>query len=79
MPVYRGIEFSNHRRNRIKILGWERNGLWLLMKRLEKDRFIWPSAEAVPVLTPEQLHWLLKGIDIAVVQRHSHLRYSSVA
>jgi len=31
------------------------------------------------MLIPEQLHWLLEGIDIAVVQRHPHLRYSSVA
>jgi len=71
--------FSNRRRDRVKILGWERNGFWLLLKRLEKDKFIWPSAEAVPTLTAEQLHWLLEGIDIAVVQRHAHLRYSSVA
>ena len=71
--------FSNRRRDRVKILGWERNGFWLLLKRLEKDRFIWPSAEAVPTLTAEQLHWLLEGIDIAVVQRHAHVRYASVA
>ena len=33
----------------------------------------------VPTLTIEQLHWLLEGIDIEVVQRHPHLRYTSVA
>lgn len=71
--------FSNRRRDRVKILGWERNGFWLLLKRLEKDRFIWPSADVVPTLTAEQLHWLLEGIDIAVVQRHPQLRYASVA
>lgn len=71
--------FSNRRRDRVKILCWQRNGFWLLLKRLEKDRFIWPSAEAVPTLTVEQLHWLLEGIDIAVVQRHPCLLYSSVA
>lgn len=71
--------FSNRRRDRVKVLGWDRNGFWLLLKRLEKDRFIWPSANAVPTLTVEQLHWLLEGIDIAVVQRHAQIRYASVA
>ena len=71
--------FSNRRRNRVKILGWDRNGFWLLLKRLEQDRFIWPHAEAVPALTVEQLHWLLEGIDIGVVQRHPHRQYERVA
>ena len=51
--------FGNRRRNRVKILGWERNGFWLLLKRLEQDRFNWPGADAVPTLSVEQLHWLL--------------------
>ena len=71
--------FGNRRRNRVKILGWERNGFWLLLKRLEQDRFIWPSADAVPALTVEQLRWLLEGIDIGVVQRHPQRLYERVA
>ena len=70
--------FSNRRHNRVKILCWERNGFWLLLKRLEKDRFIWPAAVAVPTLTVEQLHWLLEGIDIGVVQRHPQRLYERV-
>jgi transposase len=68
--------FSNRRRNRVKVLGWDRNGFWLLLKRLEEDRFIWPSETEVPVLTVEQLHWLLEGIDIGVVQRHPRRLYA---
>lgn len=70
--------FGNRRRSRIKILGWDRNGFWLLLKRLEEDRFRWPSAQTVPTLTVEQLHWLLEGIDIAVMQRHPQRVYTHV-
>jgi transposase len=71
--------FGNRHRNRVKILGWERNGFWLLLKRLEKDKFIWPTETTVPSLTIEQLHWLLEGIDIGVVQRHPQRLYERVA
>jgi transposase len=71
--------FGNRRRNRVKILGWERNGFWLLLKRLEQDRFIWPAIDEVPTLTVEQLHWLLEGIDIGIVQRHPQRLYERVA
>ena len=70
--------FSNRRRNRVKLLGWDRNGFWLLLKRLEQDRFIWPQEAAVPALTVEQLHWLLEGIDIGVVRRHPRREYERV-
>ncbi|MEO7127688.1 MAG: IS66 family insertion sequence element accessory protein TnpB [Rhodoferax sp.] len=71
--------FSNRRRNRVKILGWDRNGFWLLLKRLEEDRFAWPDERAVPTLTVEQLHWLLDGIDLAVIHKHPRRFYERVA
>lgn len=71
--------FCNRRRNRVKILAWDRNGFWLLMKRLEQDRFIWPDAQSVPTVSIEQLHWLLEGIDLAVIRKHPERYFARVA
>jgi transposase len=60
--------FSNRRRDRIKLLLWDRTGFWLLIKRLESDRFIWPKDAAVVKLSVEQLHWLLSGIDLSAMR-----------
>ena len=68
--------FSNRRRNRVKILGWDRNGFWLLLKRLEQDRFVWPDEATAATLSVEQLHWLLEGIDVGVMRRHPQRVYA---
>ena len=70
--------FSNRRRDRIKILLWERTGFWLMIKRLEADRFKWPKDAEVAVLNVEQLHWLLAGIDLAAMRPHPERKYSQV-
>ena len=67
--------FSNRRRDRIKILLWERTGFWLMIKRLEEDRFKWPTDEAVVTLSVEQLHWLLAGMDLSAMRPHSERKY----
>jgi len=70
--------FSNRRRDRIKLLLWERNGFWLMMKRLEADRFVWPKDAAVVELTVEQLHWVLDGIDLTAMRPHPQRKYHHV-
>ena len=35
--------FCNKRRNRLKILYWQKNGFCLWLKRLEKHKFPWPK------------------------------------
>ncbi|MGY6240277.1 IS66 family insertion sequence element accessory protein TnpB (plasmid) [Burkholderia ambifaria] len=46
----------------------------MFLKRLEADRFIWPNGGDTITLSAEQLHWLLDGIDLAVIRKHP-LRY----
>lgn len=72
--------FCNRRRDRVRILYWERNGFCLWHKRLERDRFCWPRREADTVITwtGQQLNWLLDGIDVLRMQPHARLRYCSV-
>lgn len=72
--------FGNRRRDRIKILGWDRNGFWLLQKRLENARFVWPREDAAVIdLTVQQLHWLLGGIDLAAMRGHAAVSYQKAA
>ncbi|WP_089190831.1 IS66 family insertion sequence element accessory protein TnpB [Ralstonia pseudosolanacearum] len=59
--------------------GQDRNGFWLLFKRLEQDRFAWPRHAAIATLSVEQLHWLLQGIDIEAMQRHPRRAYHRAA
>ena len=56
--------FLNERKNRMKILVWDRNGFWLMTKRLEQGRF-----ERIDLQEPGieidglRLALLLEGID----------------
>lgn len=68
--------FRNRRADRVKILVWERNGFWLLLKRLEADRFVWPRSEAAVIeLGVDELHWLLAGVDLRALRGHGMLAY----
>ena len=56
--------FRGRRGDLVKVLYWDTQGLCLFAKRLERGRFVWPSArEGVVSLTPAQLSMLLEGID----------------
>ena len=56
--------FCNRSGNRLKLLIWDGNGVWLSVRRLHKGRFVWPSAgEALCTLSANDWHWLISGID----------------
>lgn len=65
--------FFNRRRNRTKILLWDRSGLALYYKRLEKGAFRLAAFEEVGRVRTEleaaELALLLEGIDLAHARR----------
>ena len=70
--------FCNRYRRIMKGLLWDRNGFWLVQKKLEANRFPWPESEdAARQITPEQLRMLLDGIDFW--HAHQTLNYTSVS
>lgn len=55
--------FTNRRRDSCKILGWDRTGLCIFMKRLERKRFasLWREDGAAVQLTPAELALFVEG------------------
>jgi len=70
--------FINARRNKLKLLLWERNGFILWYKRLEREKFHWPrhSTDTVITLSVEQLNLLLDGYDVWRMKPHEVLHFS---
>ncbi len=62
--------FANRRRDRIKILYWDRDGYAVWMKRLERGTYRWPSPDADHVeWTAPELAAVLGGIDLKATRR----------
>jgi transposase len=62
--------FRGRRGDLIKILWHDGLGMSLYAKRLERGRFLWPSAaDGTVSITPAQLAYLLEGIDWRMPQR----------
>ena len=66
--------FSNKRRDRIKILYWDRDGFAVWAKRLEEGTYAIPFVEDGPhearrEITAQELGAILSGIDLSVARR----------
>jgi transposase len=74
LDLYSGhlFVFLGRRRDRVKILTWERGGLAMYYKRLEKGQFSRLPAEAgqgMVTLQPVELAMLLDGVQLDAVRR----------
>jgi transposase len=62
--------FRNRKRDRVKILWWDRSGYCLWYKRLERGRFHLPEGEGSSLeVVWADLSLVLEGIDLAGARR----------
>ncbi len=56
--------FRNKVGNRLRLLVWDGNGVWLCHRRLHRGSFIWPKVgDASCCLSRAQWDWLVSGVD----------------
>lgn len=65
--------FTNKRRKILKCLYWDMTGFALWTKWLDSEVFPWPGKlqKDILSLSDEQLRWILEGIDIWKIKKHS--------
>ena len=72
--------FANRRRDRVKILYWDRDGFAVWAKRLEEGTYGIPFEEADQPrreITAQELGALLSGIDLSIAKRRKRYRHES--
>lgn len=68
--------FYNRDKTKLKVLAQHRNGVVLIYKRLDKNRFtLKPQKSAMYEVTEQQLAWLLAGLDWVSMSEWKELSY----
>lgn len=72
--------FANRRRDRVKILYWDRDGFAVWAKRLEEGTYAMPfeEGELRREITAQELGALLSGIDLSQAKRRKRYRRKNV-
>ena len=74
--------FGNRRRDRVKILYWDRDGFAVWAKRLEEGTYAMPfqdHGERRREITAQELGALLSGIDLSQAKRRKRYRRNIAA
>ncbi|WP_198043613.1 IS66 family insertion sequence element accessory protein TnpB [Ketobacter nezhaii] len=73
------VVFTNKRRDKLKILAWDKNGFLVWYERLEKQRFLRLKGDHNRVLSIKDLNLYLDGYDINRFKPHEPLKIEKVA
>ena len=69
--------FFNKSKDKVKILGWHKNGFVLVYKRLERGKFTTViSDDGSTIISTKQLSWLLAGLDWVSMSDWDELEFS---
>jgi transposase len=71
--------FLSRRREKVKLLWWDRHGFWLAYKRLERGRFPEASLLASHGVSVAELTLWLEGIDLNRTRRLADVSVTHVA
>ena len=69
--------FRNKKADKLKMLYWEDDGFWMLYKRRETTRHKFPTKlDETIELSPQQLQWLLSGLDFSKKEAPKTTQYT---
>jgi transposase len=72
--------FRNRRGDRLKILYWDRDGLALWYKRLERGSFRFPEPKGNRIeVTPAEMAAILEGLDLRAARRQRRFALPAAA